>query len=144
MFQPISYSSDRGGISQVTDKGETTASFLLVQNTRLEDSGTYMCSSSVGTNAEVSVHVIESSFLQIHKLGIDSIYKFQVRSLSFWLLANQNQWVEGKSIRQPLKFYFWWFYWWMWFHEIVSTMFVSNLKMKKREETSLCLGKKSL
>ena len=112
----------------MTEKGETTASFLLVQNTHLEDSGTYLCSSSVGTKAQVSVHVIESRLLQIHKLEIDLIYKFQVRSQSFWLLVNQNQWIRGKSIKQPLKFYLWWFYWWMLYCEEVSTIFVSNMK----------------
>ena len=32
IFQPISYTSGRGGISQITEKGATTASFLLVTN----------------------------------------------------------------------------------------------------------------
>ena len=29
--QAISYDSPRGGVSQITEKGETTASFLLIQ-----------------------------------------------------------------------------------------------------------------
>merc|ERR1712228_584106 len=58
--QPISYSSIRGGISQITEKGDITASFLLVQRARVTDSGDYACHSSVGKSAKVSVHVIRS------------------------------------------------------------------------------------
>jgi len=58
--QPISYSSPRGGISQITEKGDTTASFLLVQQARVTDSGSYACHSSVGKIANVTVHVIRS------------------------------------------------------------------------------------
>ena len=35
--QAISYDSPRGGVSQITEKGETTASFLLIQVTFLWD-----------------------------------------------------------------------------------------------------------
>ena len=59
-MQPISYSSARGGISQITEKGDTTASFLLVQQARLTDSGSYACHASVGTMEQVMVHVIRS------------------------------------------------------------------------------------
>merc|ERR1719474_918616 len=58
--QPISYSSPRGGISQITEKGDTTASFLLVQQARVTDSGDYTCHCSVGKIAKVNVHVIRS------------------------------------------------------------------------------------
>ena len=58
--QPISYSSIRGGISQVTEKGEVTASFLLIQQARLADSGQYDCHASVGNISTVTVHVIKS------------------------------------------------------------------------------------
>ena len=34
LLQPISYNSARGGISQITERGDTTASFLLVQPAR--------------------------------------------------------------------------------------------------------------
>ena len=37
--QPISYYSVRGGISQITEKGDITASFLLIQEAKIEDSG---------------------------------------------------------------------------------------------------------
>ena len=60
LLQPISYSSPRGGISQITVKGDTTTSFLLVQEASLTDSGSYACHASVGTVSQVMVHVIKS------------------------------------------------------------------------------------
>ena len=60
LFQPVSYNSARGGISQITETGEVTASFLLVQPARVEDSGSYSCQPSVGSLKTVQVHVIRS------------------------------------------------------------------------------------
>merc|ERR1711974_64993 len=59
--QPISYNSARGGISQITERGDTTASFLLVQPARLMDSGLYSYQPSVGDLKSVTVHVIRSA-----------------------------------------------------------------------------------
>jgi len=58
--QEISYDSPRGGVSQITEKGSTTSSFLLIQDSRMSDAGTYSCQPSVGNKAEVSVHVVRS------------------------------------------------------------------------------------
>ena len=65
-FQPISYSSARGGVSQITEKGSVTASFLLIQEARLVDSGSYACHASVGNTSWVSVHVIRSKSEHIY------------------------------------------------------------------------------
>lgn len=56
----ISYDSPRGGVSQITEKGTTTSSFLLVQHSRLDDSGSYSCHPSIGNLATTRVHVIRS------------------------------------------------------------------------------------
>lgn len=56
----ISYDSPRGGVSQITEKGTTTSSFLLVQHSTLSDSGSYACHPSIGNLAETRVHVIRS------------------------------------------------------------------------------------
>jgi len=56
----ISYDSPRGGVSQITEKGSTTSSFLLVQQSSLADSGLYSCQPSVGNTASTRVHVIRS------------------------------------------------------------------------------------
>jgi len=64
--EPISYNSQRGGVTQITEKGnyqdgrDTTSSYLLIQRARLMDSGIYGCQSSVGKMARVNVHVIRS------------------------------------------------------------------------------------
>merc|ERR1719150_3203825 len=58
--EPISYSSIRGGVSQITEKGEVTVSFLLIQEARLVDSGQYACHASVGNISSVTVHVFKS------------------------------------------------------------------------------------
>jgi len=57
----ISYNSDRGGVSQITEKGDITASFLLIQKARLSDSGVYLCEPSVGNAKNVTVHVIRGN-----------------------------------------------------------------------------------
>jgi len=57
----ISYDSPRGGVSQITEKGETTASFLLIQQARVADSGSYLCQPSVGGPAGAVVHVIRGA-----------------------------------------------------------------------------------
>jgi len=56
----ISYDSPRGGVSQITEKGTTTSSFLLIQHSTLADSGSYACHPSIGNMAETRVHVIRS------------------------------------------------------------------------------------
>ncbi|KAJ6636140.1 UDP-glucosyltransferase 2 [Pseudolycoriella hygida] len=47
----ISYDSTRGGVSVITEKGDVTTSYLLIQNADLADSGKYSCSPS---NADVA------------------------------------------------------------------------------------------
>ena len=58
----ISYSSPRGGISQITEKGDTTASFLLVQGAKTSDSGLYSCQPSIGNTASVQVTIVRGSY----------------------------------------------------------------------------------
>ena len=57
-LQIISYDSPRGGVSVITEKGDVTASFLVVQHAKPSDSGTYSCSPSVGKTVSVNVHVL--------------------------------------------------------------------------------------
>lgn len=54
----ISYDSVRGGVSVITEKGDTTTSYLLIQNADLADSGKYSCSPSNADVAFVRVHVL--------------------------------------------------------------------------------------
>uniref|UniRef100_A0A146LIB2 Neurotrimin n=2 Tax=Lygus hesperus TaxID=30085 RepID=A0A146LIB2_LYGHE len=54
----ISYDSPRGGVSVITEKGETTTSFLLIQHARPSDSGRYQCNPSNAQSKSVNVHVL--------------------------------------------------------------------------------------
>jgi hypothetical protein len=57
-YQVISYDSSRGGVSVITEKGEVTTSYLLIQNADVTDSGKYSCSPSNADVASVKVHVL--------------------------------------------------------------------------------------
>lgn len=46
----------------VTEKGETTTSFLLIQQARPSDSGTYQCNPSNAQSKSVVVHVLNGEF----------------------------------------------------------------------------------
>ncbi|XP_065165225.1 protein sidekick-like isoform X6 [Atheta coriaria] len=54
----ISYDSNRGGVSVITEKGDVTTSFLLIQHADITDSGKYSCSPSNADVASVRVHVL--------------------------------------------------------------------------------------
>ncbi|XP_044764746.1 hemicentin-1-like isoform X4 [Coccinella septempunctata] len=54
----ISYDSTRGGVSVITEKGDVTTSFLLIQHADISDSGKYSCSPSNADVASVRVHVL--------------------------------------------------------------------------------------
>uniref|UniRef100_A0A8W7Q226 Ig-like domain-containing protein n=1 Tax=Anopheles coluzzii TaxID=1518534 RepID=A0A8W7Q226_ANOCL len=57
----ISYDSPRGGVSVITEKGDTTTSFLLIQNARPSDSGQYTCNPSNAKSKSVTVHVLNET-----------------------------------------------------------------------------------
>lgn len=61
--QVISYDSSRGGVSVITEKGDVTTSYLLIQNADLADSGKYSCSPSNADVASVRVHVLNGKYL---------------------------------------------------------------------------------
>ncbi|XP_055710390.1 zwei Ig domain protein zig-8-like [Phlebotomus papatasi] len=54
----ISYDSPRGGVSVITEKGEITTSYLLIQRAKDPDSGKYTCSPSNANPVSVTVHVL--------------------------------------------------------------------------------------
>ncbi|KAF2362599.1 Immunoglobulin I-set [Trinorchestia longiramus] len=57
--QTISYTSPRGGVSVVEERGETTTSFLLLQNAQPSDSGTFTCKPEGMQPALVTLHVLD-------------------------------------------------------------------------------------
>ncbi|XP_037783221.1 zwei Ig domain protein zig-8-like isoform X2 [Penaeus monodon] len=54
----ISYSSTRGGVSLIVEKGPTTISHLLIQSARVEDAGVYTCVPSNHNATSVTLHVL--------------------------------------------------------------------------------------
>ncbi|XP_050524083.1 zwei Ig domain protein zig-8-like isoform X3 [Daktulosphaira vitifoliae] len=54
----INYDSARGGVSVITEKGEVTTSYLLVQRATNTDSGKYTCHPSNANPHTVVVHVL--------------------------------------------------------------------------------------
>lgn len=56
--QEINYDSPRGGVSVITEKGDITVSYLLIQKARPSDSGKYGCSPTNAITQEISVHVL--------------------------------------------------------------------------------------
>ncbi|XP_065079024.1 zwei Ig domain protein zig-8-like [Ochlerotatus camptorhynchus] len=56
--QEINYDSARGGVSVITEKGETTTSYLLIQRAKGPDSGKYVCSPSNANSYFINVHVL--------------------------------------------------------------------------------------
>uniref|UniRef100_A0A182XAA5 Ig-like domain-containing protein n=1 Tax=Anopheles quadriannulatus TaxID=34691 RepID=A0A182XAA5_ANOQN len=56
--QEINYDSPRGGVSVITEKGEMTTSYLLIQRARTTDSGKYVCSPSNADPSTINVHIL--------------------------------------------------------------------------------------
>lgn len=56
--EEINYDSPRGGVSVITEKGDITTSYLLIQRARISDSGKYTCSPSTANPQTVNVHVL--------------------------------------------------------------------------------------
>lgn len=62
--QEINYDSPRGGVSVITEKGDITTSYLLIQRARSSDSGQYTCSPSNANSKSVNVHILAGEFQQ--------------------------------------------------------------------------------
>ncbi|KAH8400600.1 hypothetical protein KR222_007995 [Zaprionus bogoriensis] len=56
--QEINYDSPRGGVSVITEKGDITTSYLLIQRAQISDSGTYSCIPSNANSKSVNVHIL--------------------------------------------------------------------------------------
>ncbi|EDV96087.1 junctional adhesion molecule A isoform X2 [Drosophila grimshawi] len=65
----INYDSSRGGVSVITEKGDVTTSFLLIQNADLADSGKYSCAPSNADVASVRVHVLNGEHPEAMQTG---------------------------------------------------------------------------
>ena len=63
LAQEINYDSPRGGVSVITEKGEITTSYLLVQRAQPADTGRYTCRPSNANWKTVVVHVLNGKFI---------------------------------------------------------------------------------
>ncbi|XP_022181835.1 zwei Ig domain protein zig-8-like [Myzus persicae] len=76
----INYDSARGGVSVITEKGEVTTSYLLVQRATSTDSGKYTCHPSNANPHTVVVHVLNGE----HPAAMQKGSKLSLKSsLSF-------------------------------------------------------------
>jgi hypothetical protein len=60
--QEINYDSARGGVSVITEKGDTTTSYLLIQRARQSDNGKYTCAPSNSHPKSVTVHILNGLY----------------------------------------------------------------------------------
>ncbi|KAK7873654.1 hypothetical protein R5R35_009340 [Gryllus longicercus] len=56
--EEINYDSPRGGVSVITEKGDVTTSYLLIQRANTPDSGKYSCNPSNANVKTIVVHVL--------------------------------------------------------------------------------------
>ncbi|BES90543.1 Immunoglobulin V-set domain [Nesidiocoris tenuis] len=54
----VNYDSPRGGVSVITEKGDVTTSYLLIQKAKYSDSGSYKCIPSNANPLTAHVHVM--------------------------------------------------------------------------------------
>lgn len=64
--EEINYDSPRGGVSVITEKGDITVSYLLVQRANQPDSGKYTCSPSNANPKTIIVHVLDGWWPVFH------------------------------------------------------------------------------
>ncbi|XP_075215164.1 zwei Ig domain protein zig-8-like isoform X1 [Lycorma delicatula] len=83
----ISYDSSRGGVSVITEKGEVTTSYLLIQHARLTDSGKYSCSPSNAELASVRVHVLNGESPAAMQTGSAGLSNSSFNLLTLLLLC---------------------------------------------------------
>ncbi|XP_065361065.1 protein CEPU-1 [Calliphora vicina] len=57
--EEINYDSPRGGVSVITEKGDITTSYLLIQRATIADSGMYTCLPSNANPKSVTVHILQ-------------------------------------------------------------------------------------
>ncbi|VVC32211.1 Immunoglobulin subtype,Immunoglobulin-like domain,Immunoglobulin-like fold,Immunoglobulin subtype 2 [Cinara cedri] len=82
----INYDSARGGVSVITEKGEVTTSYLLVQRATSTDSGKYTCHPSNANPHTVVVHVLNGEHPAAMQKGSKLSLKSSLSLLSVCLV----------------------------------------------------------
>lgn len=100
-LQVISYDSSRGGVSVITDKGEATTSYLLIQDAVAADSGKYSCSPSNADVASVRVHVLNGENTQyLFFVALLNTKLWQVKKME---ILNYDRFGNQMSIPEALN-----------------------------------------
>lgn len=91
----INYDSPRGGVSVITEKGEVTTSYLLVQHAQPADSGQYTCHPSNANTKTILVHVLNGMYIYLRKkkkievlISFDNRNHFGLYSLFFFFFCD--------------------------------------------------------
>ncbi|KAK9887273.1 hypothetical protein WA026_021581, partial [Henosepilachna vigintioctopunctata] len=95
----INYDSPRGGVSVITEKGDNTISYLLVQRARDSDSGKYTCSPSNANPKTLIVHVLNA--LKILNETICDIKDDEIETdclLNDDSLSKRKEFVKGQTL----------------------------------------------
>ncbi|XP_066158481.1 zwei Ig domain protein zig-8-like isoform X3 [Euwallacea fornicatus] len=83
----ISYDSNRGGVSVITEKGDITTSFLLIQHADISDSGKYSCSPSNADVASVRVHVLNGEMPAAMQTGSARLSKSSLNIVALLIIS---------------------------------------------------------
>lgn len=81
-----------GGVSVITEKGDITTSYLLIQRARPSDSGKYICLPSNANSETINVHVLNGKYHKKNFLSlVMSTNCFCSRMYVGCLLAQSNK-----------------------------------------------------
>ncbi|XP_050541076.1 zwei Ig domain protein zig-8-like isoform X2 [Daktulosphaira vitifoliae] len=83
----ISYDSTRGGVSVVTEKGDMTVSYLLIQDAVQSDSGKYSCIPSNADVSSVVVHVLNGESPAAMQTGSAGLSNSSITILCVMILS---------------------------------------------------------
>ncbi|XP_039500967.1 uncharacterized protein LOC120457482 isoform X1 [Drosophila santomea] len=80
--QEINYDSPRGGVSVITEKGDITTSYLLIQRASIADSGKYSCLPSNANPKSVNVHILKGD----HPAAVQKSHILASETLNMYFL----------------------------------------------------------
>uniref|UniRef100_A0A1A9ZQW8 Ig-like domain-containing protein n=1 Tax=Glossina pallidipes TaxID=7398 RepID=A0A1A9ZQW8_GLOPL len=81
--QEINYDSPRGGVSVITEKGDITTSYLLIQRATTTDSGRYTCLPSNANPKSVNVHILHGEHSEAVQAGAQISLQFSYTPIVF-------------------------------------------------------------
>ncbi|KAL0278416.1 UNVERIFIED_CONTAM: hypothetical protein PYX00_000244 [Menopon gallinae] len=82
--EEINYDSPRGGVSVITEKGDITTSYLLIQRAKAPDSGKYTCNPSNANPKTVVVHVLNGKCNSLFQIARgNALFFFSTKALPF-------------------------------------------------------------